>query len=336
MSRKTRQLIFIGVVILLLPVSGLTFQSISYSRDLRQFPAPGRLIDVGGYRLHLNCTGSSVDGSPTVILESGVGASSLVWSLVQPNIAAYTRVCSYDRAGYGWSEPGPAPRTAEGLTDELYKLLAMADERPPYILVGHSFGGILNRVFAAKHPTEVAGIILVDARHEDFFMRMPPDYLERDEANLSRARWLRLLTPFGITRLAGMTGRLDTFETFLAPLPDDIEATAWAMQIYSSNHWAASVAEREAIEESYNQVKSTQLPANLPLVVLTAENGIEAWQAEDEATNDAARRAWVELQEELTQLSSNSEWIIVENSGHYIYFDQPQAIVEAVRSIINN
>lgn len=335
-NQRTRLLIFIVAVILLLPISGLTFQSISYSRDLEQFPPPGRLIDVGGYRLHLYCTGASVNGSPTVILESGVGASSLMWSLVQPGIAAYTRVCSYDRAGYGWSESGTMPRTADRLMDELYELLTVAGEQPPYVLVGHSFGGILNRVFASKHPADVAGIILVDARHEDYFVRMPPEYLERDEANLDRARWLRLLTPLGITRLAGNAGRLDTFEIFLAPLPAEIEATAWAMQIYNPNHWATSVAEREAIDESYRQVKSTQLPANLSLIVLTAENGVEAWQAEDEATNDATQEAWVELQVELTRLNSNSQWITVKDSGHYVYFDQPQAIVDAVHAMIDN
>lgn len=122
-------------------------------------PPPGRLIDLGTHRLHLRCEG---DGTPAVVFEAALGASSLSWILVQPAVARVTRACSYDRAGFGWSEPGPPPRTAGRLAAELYALLDRAGVPGPYILVGHSFGGLVARLFAARHADEVAGMILIE------------------------------------------------------------------------------------------------------------------------------------------------------------------------------
>ncbi len=308
------------------------YQATAAAADRDQFQPPGRLIAFEGYRLHLNCTGQRRPGSATVILEGGLGAPALVWSLVQPGVAVYTRVCSYDRAGLGWSDASPLPRSARQIVGELHELLTWAGETPPYVLVGHSFGAILMRVYAANYPAEVRGLVLADGRHEDYPLRMPYDYLKIDEANLRRARWLRLTTPLGLTRLAGRLGILDTFEAFLGPLPDDVEQAAWATMIYNSDHWSVTVAEREAIQASYSQVRVTSLPVALPLIVLTAEHGTEAWQLTPDVSGTAGR-VWMDLQAELAGLSSNSEWRIVRGSGHYIYFDQPQAIVDAAADL---
>jgi pimeloyl-ACP methyl ester carboxylesterase len=139
--------VLLGVLILLaiaLLVSSL-YQAISSDRDAHTFPAPGRLVDVGGYRLHLLCTGQVNAGSSTVVFEGGLGAISILWSMVQKGVAPYARVCSYDRAGYGWSDNGPLPRTAGQIAIELHRLLQNAGERPPYLLVGHSLGGLIIR-----------------------------------------------------------------------------------------------------------------------------------------------------------------------------------------------
>jgi pimeloyl-ACP methyl ester carboxylesterase len=127
------------------------------------FPAPGRLVDVGGWRLHLNCTGQAGGSQPTVILEAGIGDFSVEWSLVQPGVAKYARVCSYDRAGDGWSDLGPYPRTMHQLVYELHTLLDKGGVHQPFVLVGHSYGGWLVRLYAYTYPSEISGIVLIDA-----------------------------------------------------------------------------------------------------------------------------------------------------------------------------
>src|SRR6185503_7396802 len=127
-------------------------------------PPPGRLVDVGGRKLHVNCAGS---GSPTVVLEAGASSFALDWSLVQPEIARTQRVCSYDRAGSGWSDPRPDVETPARIAADLHAALAAAGERPPYVLVGHSAGGLYVRLYQLEHPNEVVGLVLVDPATED-------------------------------------------------------------------------------------------------------------------------------------------------------------------------
>ncbi len=136
--------------------------------DGRGSAALDALVDVGGGRkLHINCTGTSLSGIPTVVLESGAGNDSSVWNRVQPEVSKFTRVCSYDRAGLGTSDPVPAPRTIVAVTEDLHTLLLNSKVNGPYILVGHSLGGILVRLYASYYPAEVAGMVLVDSSHED-------------------------------------------------------------------------------------------------------------------------------------------------------------------------
>src|SRR5256885_11213084 len=149
---------------LFLAAIGAAYQGIGYWRDSRRFPQRGRSFRVGPIMLNLNCTGK---GRPTVVLDSGLGGSSLDWTRVQPEIAKFTRVCSYDRAGYGWSDLSPEPRTSSQIAKELKGLLTSAAERPPYVLVGHSFGGYNMRMFSELYPSDVAGMVLVDAEHPD-------------------------------------------------------------------------------------------------------------------------------------------------------------------------
>jgi pimeloyl-ACP methyl ester carboxylesterase len=147
-----------------IPLMLVTFLALN---SLAQSPPPnppGKLVNIGGYRLHLHCTGR---GSPTVLLEYGASGNSMVWALVQPEVAHFTRVCSYDRAYEGWSDAGPIPTTMHQQVYELHKLLGTAQVKPPYILVGWSLGGMIDRLYAAAYPAEVMGMVLVDAAHED-------------------------------------------------------------------------------------------------------------------------------------------------------------------------
>src|SRR5689334_17904770 len=131
------------------------------------FPAPGRLIDLGGWRLHLNCSGQANPSVGAVILEAGAGDFSVDWSLVQPLVVPFARVCSYDRAGAGWSDLGPRPRTMRQQVWELHALLQKGGEKPPFVIVGHSYGGWLARLFTETYPADVSGVVLVESGAED-------------------------------------------------------------------------------------------------------------------------------------------------------------------------
>lgn len=133
---------------------------------------PGKLVGVGGHQLYIHCIG---EGSPTVVLDAGRGGSSNDWRNVQPDLAKFTRVCSYDRAGYGFSEPGPKPRTGQQIINELHKLLVNAGIEGPYVLVGHSSGGLHVRLYASQYPDEVVGMALIDPSHEDQRLRIPAE-----------------------------------------------------------------------------------------------------------------------------------------------------------------
>src|SRR5215207_2765747 len=158
-----RGLATLFMLIAILALAGISYEAIAARGDARRYPPPGQLVDVGGYRLHIQCVGT---GSRTVVLDAGLGGSSLDWNLVQPALGRTTRVCAYDRAGMGWSDPGPQPRTPRQIADELHTLLTNAGIAGPYVLVGHSLGGKNVRLFALAYPEQVAGMVLVDARSE--------------------------------------------------------------------------------------------------------------------------------------------------------------------------
>src|SRR2546427_3844779 len=171
----------------LLLLSGSTAARAQDATTSPPLPPPGRLVDVGVWRLHLNCTGEARASQPTVILESGTGDFSVEWSLVQPGVAKFARVCSYDRAGDGWSELGPHPRTMRQIVYELHTLLDKAGVKPPLVLVGHSYGGWLVRLYASTYPMDVAGMVLVEAG-ADNPARMLPDGKLVHSADLATGR----------------------------------------------------------------------------------------------------------------------------------------------------
>lgn len=191
--------VIVSVVVFTLLV-GTAYQWAENRDDLRAYPAPGKFLDVGGHRLHLWCTGA---GSPAVVLEAGLGGSALQWSRVQPEIARTTRVCSYDRAGMGWSDLGPNPRSAAQIVSELHTLLQAAHVTAPYVLTGHSSGGLYIRLYASTYPTDVVGMVLVDAAHEDQRNRMPPEAGAQDD-NTFVLHLHSFLTVVGFARLTGI------------------------------------------------------------------------------------------------------------------------------------
>src|ERR671916_1658817 len=173
-----RALLWLIVALLALAAVGAVYQAIATERAERAYPPPGEMVDVGGYSLHINCVGQ---GSPTVVLDAGSGGFSAQWVRVQREVSDTTRVCAYDRAGMGWSEMGPEPRDAKQISGELHALLNGADIEGPYVLVGHSFGGLYMQTYAARYPDEVAGVVLVDSSTEPEQFSQPPEARDSKE-----------------------------------------------------------------------------------------------------------------------------------------------------------
>lgn len=305
-------------LVTLLAVAGAFYQAIETRLDARRFPEKGRLVDVGGYRLKLNCIGV---GSPTVILEAGFGDLSVEWRTVQSEIAKFARVCSYDRAGYGGSDPGPIPRTSLQIATELNALLRNAGELPPYVLVGHSFGGYNVRVFNGLYPNEVAGIVLADATQEDQYELLPKAWNAISAAQLRHCerqlRYAFLLVDLGIGRLMLKAQGAD-HGSYL---------------ILQTKYLRARASELEQIQTSAEQARRADHISDKPLVVLTAAENTDdmGLSAQDFAD---FQRIWIDvLQMQLAHLSTRGRRIMVERSGHDIPTDRPDAIVDAVREI---
>src|SRR5690554_6307359 len=192
-----RLLIGFSVALFVLAMAGTLYQTAGAEADRRNLPAPGHLIDVSGFKMHIFCMG---EGNPTVILEALSGGSSSYWGWIQPELARSTRVCVYDRAGRGWSEPDPEPITLARTVRNLQTLLTNARIEGPYLLVGHSIGGIYVRQFAADYPDQVAGIVLMDASHPFQYDRYP-GLLKENERYLQQSSAFPLLARLGVFRL---------------------------------------------------------------------------------------------------------------------------------------
>ncbi len=268
---------------------------------------PGRLVEMGTHRMHLYCTGH---GAPAVILDAGLGGSTLDWSLLQPLVARYTTVCSYDRSGYGWSDASTRPRSSDHIADELHALLRSADVAPPYILAGHSFGGFNVRVFAARHPHDVAGLVLIDASHE--------------------AQFERFETTFGISLAPKRHGLIQ----LSAPrVPEGVPAALRAVAMRRAQRASAMLAVRNELmnfRRSADQVREHRQLPDVPLVVLT--RGIEQWRNTPRGSEMEA--LWLELQHTLVSLTTDREHIIAGRSGHYIHLDQPELVNAAIEQVV--
>ena len=256
---------------------------------------PGQMVDVGGYQLYLYCTGT---GSPTVILEAGLEGDDISWKLVQPEVAQLTRVCSYDRAGLAHSDYGPTPRDAEMSAMDLHTLLTKADISPPYVLVGHSFGGLLIRRFAFDYPQEVDGLIFVDSLHENWW----------EEA-------LELLP----LPSANDSGRLASFRNYLTDGWRDPSGNFEAMDI-------------PAVVE---QVRETGDLGDLPIMVLTAGKFTVLNPGLPPDMEAALAELFHDLQGRLAELSTIGSQVVIPDSGHNMPRENPQAVVDAIRNMLS-
>jgi len=288
-------------LLFLAALAGATYQWTASRNDLAANPPPGRLVDIGGRRLHVWCTGT---GAPSVILESGLGGSSFDWGFVQPEVARFTRVCSYARAGMGYSDAGPSPRTARRIAQDLALLLDRTGIRGPLVLVGASLGGFTVRLFASEHAERVAGLVLVDASHEEQEMEVP-----------RIAPLVPLLSSLGAFRVLGVS---------FGPPPDSLEpsvrrfarATAFRAAAYQ-----ATADEGTHVAESAMEIRASRRTLAIPVVVLTAGRDADP--------------AWRDLQRDQVGLSPRGCQVIAERSGHGIALGQPEAVVNAIRATVD-
>lgn len=297
------QMSVVALVLLMVPVS------LTHAAVTERLSPPGKLVDVGSHRLHIFCMGQ---GGPTVVMDSGLGGVSIEWTGVQRLLSQHVRVCTYDRAGYGWSEPGPLPRTSSRIADELFALLEKAEIGGPYILVGHSFGGYTMQLFASRYPAATAGLVLVDSSH--------PEQVQR------------FLKPPIRVRMApsGKNG----FMMLSAPsvpdnLPDDLRPTVQALCLKGKAKVALG-SELMHFQQSASQLQEAEPLPDVPTVVLT--RGKHLWPQTHRG--ELMEQLWMKLQTELAARSPRAAHIVAERSGHHIHLDQPELVADTVYMVI--
>ena len=300
-----------------------------------KYPPLGEMVDVGGYKLHLYCLGS---GDPTVVMESGSGETGLSWALVQPEIARLTRTCVYDRAGYGWSEASPKPRTGIVIVEELHTLLQEAGIQGPVVLVGHSYGGLLARMYAHQYPDQVAGLVLVDANHEALRERMAPALRRAYDAVIhQQIQSLKLSRRLIQSGLAALYPALYPAHPLM---PKEAVKLRRSLAVSDVKMADAVQEELQALETTTEQARQMQITdlGEVPLVVLRRGLPEPPPSNLQSIFNPALQKEmealWAELQEELASLSSNGKLVAASQSGHYIQLEQPEMVIDAIRLVL--
>ena len=326
--------IFLGSVIFLvmLMAVGWSSQAIFSRYEAGIYQAPGHLVDVGGYKMHLHCIGT---GTPTIVLDTGLGLPAASFGPLQRELSKTTRVCTYDRAGYGFSEPGPLPRTNRQAASELHDLLTNAHEEAPFILVGHSLGGLNVRFYQSIFPREVAGLILLDAATEEALNSPVWEIFHAQFAPIESDLGLslgRAMISFGIPRFASLFAPDMMKNNSFSPE----EKQAIRALTVSTKNLNAALNEAHVIKQVFLDATShCGHIENIPLAVIAAGKieGLELVTDSKEKA-DALTIEWINLQRNLAKLSTNSKFIIAERSGHGIHLDQPELVVETAKQMI--
>ena len=317
-------------------VAGAIYQAAASSSDVKKYPPPGVIYRVGDLDMHLYCAG---EGSPTVILEAGAGSPSSGWAWVQEKVAGFTRVCSYDRPGFGWSSPASGPLSSEQVAATLHELLAAAGIPGPYVLVGHSDGGVYVRSYRAQFPSDVVGMVLVDSSHESQNLRFPPAYLATLRQQEGMMKACQAVSPFGIVRLTRLWTQL---------LPQSILATdegaAVLSTMYRNPYCRASANELEAVAEFLSQPQGPASLGDLPLIVISSGLSLDEMLAQTpkaavalmgQETFAQIIQISHDLQADLVNLSTQGRQIIAEESTHNIQWDQPDLVANAIYEIVD-
>lgn len=290
-----------------------------------QLPPPGRLVEIeNGRKIHMECHGK---GLPVVLLEGGISTVTPIWNPVIELVSPWARVCAYDRAGMGWSDPGPEPRTSEFIAEDLNMLLAASKLPPPYVLVGWSFGGLNVRVFANKYPEKVAALVLLDAAHEDEKKRMP-QFGEQDSNPMET-----LMKKRGAMASKEIQASLHDREPLLDLMK---EAFPKAKEIFTQpQFWKTMHSEIANMDTSCEQARKAKLPADMPLVVLACTKNFDpaSGMFPPDFPFEEAERIAMELQVEHATLTSHSAFMTAE-SDHWVPVHKPDAVALAIEEAL--
>jgi pimeloyl-ACP methyl ester carboxylesterase len=309
---NTVLLFLIPAIILCVACTGCLYQVVAAALDKRHYPPPGELVNINGCRLHIQSTGK---GSPTVILEAGLGAITSGWGWIQPEVAKFTRVVSYDRPGLGWSESGNSSPSASHIAWQLHQLLQASGIEGPYVLVGHSMGGLLVRVFENLYPDEVVGMVLVEASHPDQHERSPA-IRKHMNSGFQMLKRVPLLTKLGYVRMTGF------LHSQAEGLPERQRAEAETF-LSSYCHFKSTLNESLAWYSICAEARCARNMGNKPLVVLTA--------------GKKSLPGSLALQGELATLSSDSTHLVVTEADHVTlvtHREHAASVVEAIRHVV--
>jgi len=325
------------IVILLVLIGGAAYQAVATALDRRRLLPRGRVVALAdGQRLHAHCSGA---GTPTVIFEAGIAASSLSWTLVHPRVAEFTRVCSYDRAGLGWSEIGSTPVTLERQVETLHALLDALALPPPYVFAGHSYGSFVVRAYAHRYPTQVAGLVLVDPIYPSEWVQPTPEVARRLRGGaflshvgswLARVGFVRLslkLLTGGAPGAARRVSRAFGAEaaSVLSRLVGEVQKLPADTWPFVQAHWSqprcftAMARHLSALPHSARKLARHGELGDIPVVVITGGHQPESCRIE---------------QQRLAALSSRGRQIVAEGAGHWIHLDNPTLVVEAIRDVV--
>jgi len=328
MKRITRaSLVSLLLVIVSLAITGALYEMIGRRGETRRFPQRGHLVQVGSIRMNVDCSGQ---GSPTVILESGSGGPSVDWLMVQPEVSKFTRVCSYDRAGYGWSDSGPEPRSSLQIAHELKQLLQASGERGPYVLVGHSMGGYDIRVYTGQYPNDVVGMVLIDASHEDQDLRAPESIRKWLQEHHKHLDWEKLKyfcqLHLGWARLTADRDAPDFW-------PKPFRGEEKFLMLPTKHQFAVMDEDQVFSTLSAAQVRVAGNLGDRPLIVLTATRQDDIPPEIPPKDALAENDLWVhQLQPELARLSTHGKQIVVDSS-HEMPTEHPEVVISAIHEV---
>jgi pimeloyl-ACP methyl ester carboxylesterase len=315
------RLVYITILLLMIIVTpivlGFAYDKVQSGNE--NFQPPGQLIQVMGNEMHVYCTG---EGSPTVVLDAGPGNWSIHWSAVQPKIAEVTRVCSFDRPGYGWSEAADDPPTVVQTTFELSSALSEMGEPGPYVMVAHSTSAATARFFAHSFPGRVAGMVLVDPLNEDQFGGLV-DHMSRDLDIMKAAEFL---APIRMLRMLDRFYHYDDKALEGAVLPGDA-ARIYRAGYYDQVFWTTVLAEYDALETSANLMEAVGNLGDMPLVVLAISNRpADAWPPDS---------TYQQMQLDFASLSTDSEIVYSESGVSHVHIENPTLVTVSVQVVVD-